>query len=260
MNNRTQSVRNKTGFTLIELLVVIAIIAILAAMLLPALASAKEKALATTCRNNQKQLLLASMMYANDNKDFLPFNNWDNGTAPGPGWLYAGAVLKPSLNKSNPNICWQTGVLWDYIKTPAAYLCPVDIKNPYYNQRNNQLSSYIWNGAVCGYSPSHAFVSTKIATVWSPVCILFWEPYAPLLKDQQDAFNDAGAYPYFSGYIQGLGKLHNKAGANVARLDGSLIFMKETAFTADAQTPLGKGPGPGGKTFTWWSTFSNDGH
>ncbi len=64
--------RRANGFTLIELLVVIGIIAILAAMLLPALAKAKQQAILMDCKSNERQQLLAFSMYAHDNKDFLP--------------------------------------------------------------------------------------------------------------------------------------------------------------------------------------------
>lgn len=81
--------RQRQGFTLIELLVVIAIIAVLASLLLPALAGAKESARMTKCRNNLRQLTLGMVIYLDDNEDYYPWAGGVDRNLP-PDWVWGG--------------------------------------------------------------------------------------------------------------------------------------------------------------------------
>ena len=150
------------AFTLIELLVVIAIIAILAAMLLPALSKAKEKANAAACLNNLKQWGGATQMFAVDNADLLPQDGTPNGTSVNAGWYVdLPQILGLAPYRDQP---WRTNAAADPGRT--IWICP---SNPRRSNGNN-LFHYCLNEHVnetgTGNQVKLSSIRQPVNTVW----------------------------------------------------------------------------------------------
>ena len=272
MNPLDRSSRN--AFTLIELLVVIAIIAILAALLLPALAKAKEKANRTVCINNLKQLVLSHTMYANDNSDRIAHVN-DTATIPlGPGWIYDPATLGNPAIDPGP----EGGTFWPYMsggkktgltvaqaypsgqtRSPIAwqsYRCPLDPPlNPVnstvlFQNRAMKFSSYLMNNCVNNRDRTPDKQSLKIST-FKATNYLLWEANTttiPVPGSINNVFKDGAA-----AGSEGIGSVHGGKGGTIGAMGGHVVFVKYADYYNQALSDPNKND-------VWYCADTTNGH
>jgi len=210
----------KRGFTLIELLVVIAIIAILAAILFPVFAQAREKARQTSCLSNLKQMGLGFMMYAQDYDETLPGIKFGNN--PGEGWPWT--VFPGSVDW---NGVFTHGVQ-PYIKNKQIFQCPSGTETNRWSGKNGM--SYCYNEYMYNYYQNFS----KLATLGNApggvasVSILSECFTSGIYNDWEDS---APAQP--NGQIDGLNRIRygqqspyisNHGGTNLTYADGHSKF------------------------------------
>jgi len=239
---RNQIQTGKSGFTLIELLVVIAIIAILAAMLLPALSGARVRAQSIACLNNYKQLGLACIMYANDNNERLVSNSDENVGGDKCNWICPyGVTMDWTANAKNTNTMYLTvddplkgtALIGPYVaKSLRIFACPADrylsklqrAGNMSTAGSANRIRSCAMNGAFGDgskwFAPGNGgnwpqfYNAKKVSDLHAPApvdCWMIMDEHPDSNDDATFYINPADANGTGTSFTELPGSMHNKS-------------------------------------------------
>ena len=190
----------RSGFTLIELLVVIAIIAILAAILLPVFAAARERARQSTCASNLKQLGIATMQYYQDFDEVMPWIACDQYLPCGSNSLFAEGY---NYAAGTGYIGWPD-LLYPYVKSKGVYVCPdvsvTDSSHGQYATCTHYAMSIYYMDQTEYIPNNHCAHMTNISKIHAPANKIMWgEPYMPRQGTYKFGPQDGGNNGYGYG-------------------------------------------------------------
>ncbi|HEY3864142.1 MAG TPA: DUF1559 domain-containing protein [Verrucomicrobiae bacterium] len=257
--------RNFLAFTLIELLVVIAIIAILAGMLLPALAMAKEKARAASCMGNLRQWGLANTMYLDDSRQIFPDGKITNGTPGAPSgynedtpfwadlatFAAAGQGMTVWYNVLPPYIGKQA--LWQYGANPSNFVdgrtiftCPTsDAQAPELNPYSRVVFNYGMNyKGNTGLPPGVLMRATLVRHPSAFVCLGEVRTHSSDLPFYGTPTSELGVSHCFTRMLSA----RHDGGSTLNFLDGHAAYFKYTCMCSNAVT---KAADPGRPDINW---------
>jgi len=233
---KPDTMAGRLGFTLIELLVVIAIIAILAAMLLPALGKAKLKAQGIGCISNLRQLQISQAIYASDNNDKLVANY----ATSDPAFTWAAGDLRNALEATN-TIFTIGALLGTYAKSAAIYKCPADLTTISGIPRVRSVSMNIFFGGKGDGTPASPRVNTtthhffsKATSILRPTGLwVLWDENPGTVDDCQGVVDVSAAYQTSKLLVNSPASYHNRAGglsfadghAEIKRWSGPGVFQ-----------------------------------
>ena len=207
----------KHGFTLIELLVVIAIIAILAGLLLPALAKAKDKAKAAQCLSNLKQIGITFTMYTDDNKN--EFWHTVGGGIPNSGQWTANPKSEVLLRPDSEDAYWALGYLNYFAKNRRIFRCPSCIHPDEWHDTGLYYPTEFWLNST--YGMYGAFPAKKLSYYQNPSTTIFCHDAAEQ--------NMEGPSDSLSNFSDSNGQILTQwgAGSTLSGLYGGYNFVKE---------------------------------
>lgn len=225
--------RKNAAFTLIELLVVIAIIAILAAILFPVFAKARDKARQTACLSNNKQMGYGLMMYTQDYDETLPIQIGDGAGGGSQGFI------------GSTQASWAKGI-YPYVKNTQVFSCPnsvpYEIAGPCQTGSVPNVASYLFNSVVMpnfrnGSAVNYNYEGRSLAEMKSPANTVFlheWAMHSPCILPRPRVIVGKTGYEGFAyggrSDLAAYDDLHNK-GSNLLYTDGHAKYKPRTRIT-----------------------------